>query len=153
MLSLLEEVGEIPFPPYIKSTTATALDYQTVFAKRNGSSQHPQQVYFTENQLRDLEGDKHAITFAWVTLHVGLGTFRPVQEEDIRQHVIHEEYCEYQRNSGSHTKSQRRGSQDYRFRHYCCKDIGEHGNHDENVVQYGKKTLLFLSILVTNSQY
>ncbi|MDD2378869.1 MULTISPECIES: tRNA preQ1(34) S-adenosylmethionine ribosyltransferase-isomerase QueA [Aminobacterium] len=146
VLSLLEEVGEIPFPPYIKSTTATALDYQTVFAKRNGSSAAPTaSLHFTENQLRDLE-DKHGITFAWVTLHVGLGTFRPVQEEDIRQHVIHEEYCEVPEETAALIrKAKEEGRRIIASGTTVARTLESMATHDENVVQYGRKnTSLFI---------
>ena len=101
VLSLLEEIGEIPFPPYIKHTSASSSDYQTVFAKRNGSSAAPTaSLHFTQAQLQHLV-EEHGITLAWVTLHVGLGTFRPVQVSDIRQHNIHKEYCEVPESTAS----------------------------------------------------
>lgn len=93
VLALLEEIGETPLPPYITRSTAPRSAYQTVFAARDGSAAAPTaSLHFTEELLEELRNTL-GISIAWVTLHVGLGTFRPVQCEDIRRHSIHEEFC------------------------------------------------------------
>ncbi len=93
VLPLLERIGSTPLPPYITRSTAPPSAYQTVFARENGSAAAPTaSLHFTENLLEELKG-KRGVTVAWLTLHVGLGTFRPVKAEDIRDHHIHEEYC------------------------------------------------------------
>ena len=93
VLSLLTEIGETPLPPYITRSTAPRSAYQTVFAARDGSAAAPTaSLHFTEELLEELRREI-GLSVAWVTLHVGLGTFRPVQCSDIRKHVIHEEYC------------------------------------------------------------
>ncbi|GAB1427001.1 tRNA preQ1(34) S-adenosylmethionine ribosyltransferase-isomerase QueA [Aminivibrio sp.] len=82
-----------PLPPYITRSTAPPSAYQTVFARENGSAAAPTaSLHFTESLLEELKGER-GVTVAWLTLHVGLGTFRPVKAEDIRDHHIHEEYC------------------------------------------------------------
>ena len=90
---LLQRVGETPLPPYITESTAPASAYQTIFAKRDGSAAAPTaSLHFTEDLLENLRL-RRGVSLAWVTLHVGLGTFRPVITADIRQHRIHEEFC------------------------------------------------------------
>jgi S-adenosylmethionine:tRNA ribosyltransferase-isomerase len=93
VLPLLGEIGETPLPPYITRSTAPASSYQTVFAAKDGSAAAPTaSLHFTEELLRDLR-ETTGVSIGWLTLHVGLGTFRPVQSSDIRAHSIHEEYC------------------------------------------------------------
>ena len=93
VLPLLERIGSTPLPPYITRSTAPASAYQTVFAREDGSAAAPTaSLHFTENLLENLQRER-GVTVAWLTLHVGLGTFRPVKAEDIRNHHIHEEYC------------------------------------------------------------
>ena len=97
VLSFLDEHGIMPLPPYIKNINAdpasTRRDYQTVFALHGGSAAAPTAgLHFTEELLRRVE--ERGVEIAYVTLHVGLGTFRPVKSSDIRQHNIHSEYCD-----------------------------------------------------------
>ncbi|MCL2010278.1 MAG: tRNA preQ1(34) S-adenosylmethionine ribosyltransferase-isomerase QueA [Synergistaceae bacterium] len=95
VLSFLDENGVMPLPPYIKNINMgnARRDYQTVFARRDGSAAAPTAgLHFTEELLRRVE--ERGIEIARVTLHVGLDTFRPVKSSDIRQHRIHSEYCE-----------------------------------------------------------
>jgi len=97
VLSFLDKYGTVPLPPYIKNIktdpVAVRQDYQTVYALHDGSVAAPTAgLHFTEELLRRLE--ERGIRIAHVTLHVGLGTFRPVKSLDIRQHRIHSEYCE-----------------------------------------------------------
>lgn len=91
--ALLDRIGETPLPPYITSSTAPPSAYQTVFARNAGSAAAPTaSLHFTSELLEKLRGEKGVKTGP-LTLHVGLGTFRPVKCADIRDHVIHEEYC------------------------------------------------------------
>ncbi len=91
----IEEAGAMPIPPYLKRD-AEAIDrerYQTVFAKVNGAVAAPTaSLHFTEELLKKIEAK--GIQIAKVLLHVGLGTFRPVEVEDIREHKMHSEYFE-----------------------------------------------------------
>jgi S-adenosylmethionine:tRNA ribosyltransferase-isomerase len=91
-MAFLRLVGHMPLPPYIKRSKAPPEAYQPLFARRDGSVAAPTaSLHFTETLLRRLEERK--VERAWVTLHVGLGTFRPVQAADIREHKMHRELC------------------------------------------------------------
>ncbi|MCI2900573.1 tRNA preQ1(34) S-adenosylmethionine ribosyltransferase-isomerase QueA [Staphylococcus hominis] len=87
----LDELGEMPLPPYIKERLDDPDRYQTVYAKENGSAAAPTAgLHFTDELLQKIK-DK-GVNIAFITLHVGLGTFRPVSVEDINDHEMHSEY-------------------------------------------------------------
>ena len=89
----LDGVGELPLPPYIKETPADPERYQTIYADAPGSVAAPTAgLHFTDRMLDEIRAA--GIGIAWVTLHVGLDTFRPVRGEDIGQHQIHTEWYE-----------------------------------------------------------
>jgi S-adenosylmethionine:tRNA ribosyltransferase-isomerase len=88
----IDEFGETPLPPYIKRSTAPSESYQTVFARISGSAAAPTASLHFTNELLD-KIKKLGVRIAYVTLHVGLGTFRPVRSENIREHVMHSEIC------------------------------------------------------------
>ena len=91
-LEVLEKLGRVPLPPYIKAELQDPERYQTVYAKNPGSAAAPTAgLHFTPQLLRQLE-DK-GVELCYVTLHVGLGTFRPVKEEEIEGHEMHSEFC------------------------------------------------------------
>lgn len=93
LLEVLEELGTMPLPPYIHEKLDDQSRYQTVYAKNVGSSAAPTAgLHFTEKLLDKIK--EKGINIAYVTLHVGLGTFRPVQEENILDHKMHTEYYE-----------------------------------------------------------
>ena len=88
---VLDRLGEMPLPPYITHKLQDKNRYQTVYAKYEGSSAAPTAgLHFTEELLRQIK-DK-GVEIAYVTLHVGLGTFRPVKVENILEHHMHSEY-------------------------------------------------------------
>ena len=88
----MEEWGETPLPPYIRESLGDAERYQTVYAREPGSAAAPTAgLHFTKELLEGLEAQ--GVDLAYVTLHVGLDTFRPVTEEDPRRHRIHREFC------------------------------------------------------------
>lgn len=88
---VLDKLGEMPLPPYITHKLQDKNRYQTVYAKYDGSAAAPTAgLHFTPQLLKDIE-DK-GVKIAYVTLHVGLGTFRPVKEENILDHHMHSEY-------------------------------------------------------------
>lgn len=87
---VLDEAGKMPLPPYITSTLANNDDYQTVYAKERGSAAAPTAgLHFTEELLRRIK--EKGVGYGEVTLHVGLGTFRPVKAEKIEDHLMHGE--------------------------------------------------------------
>lgn len=90
---VLEQLGEMPLPPYITHPLADKNRYQTVYAKYEGSAAAPTAgLHFTKELLQEIQ--ERGISIASVTLHVGLGTFRPVKVEDVTQHHMHSEfYC------------------------------------------------------------
>ena len=89
--SVLDKVGEMPLPPYITSRESERDRYQTVYAKHEGSSAAPTAgLHFTEELLEEIKN--MGVDIVYVTLHVGLGTFRPVKEEIITNHKMHSEY-------------------------------------------------------------
>ena len=90
---ILDQLGEMPLPPYIHEKLRDQGRYQTVYAKQEGSAAAPTAgLHFTPELLQRIK-DK-GVTVVPVLLHVGLGTFRPVKVEDAEKHVMHSEYCE-----------------------------------------------------------
>ena len=91
-LELLERLGKMPLPPYIKEELQDQERYQTVYSRVNGSAAAPTAgLHFTPELLAEIEAK--GVHLAWVTLHVGLGTFRPVKAEEITDHHMHAEFC------------------------------------------------------------
>lgn len=91
--AVLDRLGEMPLPPYIRTPLTDAGRYQTVYAKEPGSAAAPTAgLHFTEALLAQLE--ERGVQLAFVTLHVGLGTFRPVTAERVEDHQMHAEYYE-----------------------------------------------------------
>lgn len=90
---ILDELGQMPLPPYIKEQLDDRERYQTVYAKHEGSAAAPTAgLHFTKELLAEVENKGARI--AYVTLHVGLGTFRPMSSDTIEEHVMHSEYYE-----------------------------------------------------------
>ena len=88
---ILDRLGETPLPPYIHEKLDDSERYQTVYNRERGSAAAPTAgLHFTTEQMRELKN--FGINLGFVTLHVGLGTFRPVQVETIEQHQMHEEF-------------------------------------------------------------
>lgn len=88
---ILDKLGQMPLPPYITHTLKDKNRYQTVYAKHEGSAAAPTAgLHFTKELLQKIE-DK-GVTIANVTLHVGLGTFRPVKVDNVEEHHMHSEY-------------------------------------------------------------
>ena len=88
---VLDKLGEMPLPPYITHKLQDKNRYQTVYAKYEGSAAAPTAgLHFTKELLQQIEAK--GVRLAYVTLHVGLGTFRPVKEDDILDHHMHSEY-------------------------------------------------------------
>ena len=89
--SVLDEVGQMPLPPYIKEKLKDKERYQTVYSKEAGSAAAPTAgLHFTKEMLNDIKN--MGVNIAYVTLHVGLGTFRPVKTDDITDHKMHSEH-------------------------------------------------------------
>lgn len=92
-VEILEKLGTMPLPPYIKEKLEDQSMYQTVYAKELGSAAAPTAgLHFTKELLKKIE--EKGINIVYITLHVGLGTFRPVKVENIKEHKMHSEYYE-----------------------------------------------------------
>ncbi len=88
---ILDKLGEMPLPPYITHKLQDKNRYQTVYAKEEGSAAAPTAgLHFTGDLLQEIE--KKGVSVVYVTLHVGLGTFRPVKEENVLEHHMHSEF-------------------------------------------------------------
>ena len=91
-LEVLEQLGKMPLPPYIKAELADQERYQTVYSREVGSAAAPTAgLHFTTDLLENIRNK--GVKTAFVTLHVGLGTFRPVKAEEISEHHMHSELC------------------------------------------------------------
>ena len=91
-LEVLERLGRMPLPPYIKAELQESERYQTVYSKVTGSAAAPTAgLHFTPELMDTLA--RNGVKLCYVTLHVGLGTFRPVKAENITEHEMHSEYC------------------------------------------------------------
>lgn len=90
---ILASLGEMPLPPYIKEKLEDKERYQTVYSKNDGSAAAPTAgLHFTNELLKEIK--MKGVNIAYITLHVGLGTFRPVKEDNIEDHLMHSEYFE-----------------------------------------------------------
>lgn len=88
---VLDKLGSMPLPPYITETLEDSERYQTVYSKHNGSAAAPTAgLHFTEELMKEISA--RGINIAYITLHVGLGTFRPVKADDILDHEMHSEF-------------------------------------------------------------
>ena len=91
-LEVLERLGKMPLPPYIKTELEDQERYQTVYSRETGSAAAPTAgLHFTEELLDKIA--RKGVKVCYVTLHVGLGTFRPVKCEDVENHEMHSEFC------------------------------------------------------------
>ncbi len=91
-LEVLDRLGQMPLPPYIKEALQDKERYQTVYSRITGSAAAPTAgLHFTRELMDQIQG--MGVKIGYVTLHVGLGTFRPVKEDEITDHDMHSEYC------------------------------------------------------------
>ena len=91
-LEVLDRLGKMPLPPYIRAELQDRERYQTVYSREVGSAAAPTAgLHFTKELLAEIESK--GVSIAYLTLHVGLGTFRPVKEEEIENHLMHAEFC------------------------------------------------------------
>ena len=90
---IIDQLGTLPLPPYVTDSHVEPARYQTIYAEISGAIAAPTAgLHFTDELFQRLQ--EKGIDKAFVTLHVGIGTFRPVETEDITQHVMHNEWCE-----------------------------------------------------------
>lgn len=107
-LEVLERLGKMPLPPYIKAELQDQERYQTVYSREVGSAAAPTAgLHFTQELLEKIRNK--GVNTAFVTLHVGLGTFRPVKAENISEHHMHSEFCMISKETAdilNHTKAE-----------------------------------------------
>ena len=95
---VLDSLGEMPLPPYIHERLEDRERYQTVYSKEKGSAAAPTAgLHFTEELLKEIK--EKGVNIVYLTLHVGLGTFRPVQVDDINDHIMHSEFYQLSKES------------------------------------------------------
>jgi S-adenosylmethionine:tRNA ribosyltransferase-isomerase len=93
LMDVIAKIGQVPTPPYIKTPPKHLEDYQTIYAKRTGSVAAPTAgFHFTPELLQKIK--KQGVNLEFITLHVGIGTFRPIQSDEIEDHEMHEEFVE-----------------------------------------------------------
>ena len=128
---ILDKLGEMPLPPYIKEKLADKERYQTVYSKIEGSAAAPTAgLHFTEELLEKIK--EKGANIAFVTLHVGLGTFRPVSVDNVENHVMHSEYYEIDEKTADLINETKRngkrviavGTTSVRTLETCAKDDG-----------------------------
>lgn len=107
-LEILEQLGKMPLPPYIKAELRDQERYQTVYSRVVGSAAAPTAgLHFTPELLEQVRGI--GVKVCYITLHVGLGTFRPVKAEEIQDHEMHSEFCMIPRETANVINETRRG--------------------------------------------
>ncbi|MDY6227833.1 tRNA preQ1(34) S-adenosylmethionine ribosyltransferase-isomerase QueA [Clostridium sp.] len=107
---VLDELGEMPLPPYITEKLDDKERYQTVYSKEKGSAAAPTAgLHFTKELLAEIKAK--GVNIAYLTLHVGLGTFRPVKVDDINEHIMHSEFYHLDKeNADLINETKRRGN-------------------------------------------
>ena len=128
LMEILNELGEMPLPPYIHEQLKDKERYQTVYAKNIGSAAAPTAgFHFTEDLLKKIK--EKGIKIVNVTLHVGLGTFRPVQVLDVTKHEMHSEY--------------------YQMSKYTAEVLNESKNNNKRIIAVGTTSTRVLETIVS----
>ena len=155
----LSEVGQVPLPPYIHEKLKNKERYQTVYAKTEGSSAAPTAgLHFTQELLKKIK--EKGVQIVEVLLHVGLGTFRPVKEDNILSHEMHSEYIEMSEDNAkilNSAKSDGRrviavGTTSVRVLESCANENGEviAQKRDTNIFIYPSYKFKVVDALITN---
>jgi len=141
---LLEEIGEMPLPHYIEEQQKDTSRYQTVYAKNDGSVAAPTAgLHFTQELLEEIKS--RGVNIATVTLHVGIGTFRPVKEDDITQHHMHSEYCRIEPEVADIiNKTKEAGGRVIAVGTTSCRTIESRSNGQGGVLAGAGKTDIFI---------
>jgi len=141
---LLEEIGTMPLPHYIEEEQEDTTRYQTVYAKNDGSVAAPTAgLHFTDELLDDIRN--MGVNIAQVTLHVGLGTFRPVKEDDITKHLMHSEYCRIEPEVADLiNQTKKNGGRVVAIGTTSCRTIESRANENGEVVAGSGKTDIFI---------
>lgn len=143
-LEVLESLGRMPLPPYIKAELEDQERYQTVYSKVVGSAAAPTAgLHFTQELLDDIQ--KMGVKICYVTLHVGLGTFRPVKEEEVLDHEMHSEYCVIsQETADTINETKRNGGRVICVGTTSCRTLESWSDEDGTVQARGGWTSIFI---------
>ena len=143
-LEVLAELGKMPLPPYIREELEDGERYQTVYSKINGSAAAPTAgLHFTPELLQQIE--EKGVRLAYVTLHVGLGTFRPVKADEITDHHMHSEFCEiYQETADVLNETRRQGGRIVCVGTTSCRTIESLANDNGTFVERSGWTEIFI---------
>lgn len=143
-LEVLERLGQMPLPPYIKEKLEDPERYQTVYSRQVGSAAAPTAgLHFTKELLAQIE--TLGVKVCYVTLHVGLGTFRPVKEEDLTHHDMHSEYCVIpQETADIINETKRNGGRVICVGTTSCRTIESWANEDGTMEARGGWTKIFI---------
>lgn len=153
--------GQIPLPPYIRqghSAESDSKSYQTVFAKHPGAVAAPTAgLHFTERLLKGL--NDQGVDQTWITLHVGLGTFRPVQTQDIRTHVMHAETFIITPEAAEKLNKTPKGKRQICVGTTCCRTLESastvegkiiSGEHETDIFIYPGYQFKYVRSMITN---
>lgn len=134
---ILDKLGEMPLPPYITEKLEDKNRYQTIYAKYDGSAAAPTAgLHFTKELLNKIE--EKGVEIAYVTLHVGLGTFRPVKEDNILDHKMHVEYCNVKKEEADKiNKAKKAGNKVIAVGTTSCRTLESFG--ENGILNYGSK--------------
>ena len=143
-LEILEQLGRMPLPPYIKEELQDQERYQTVYSKVSGSAAAPTAgLHFTPELLKQIED--MGVRLAYVTLHVGLGTFRPVKVDDVEHHDMHSEYCIIPPETAQIiNETKRNGGRVICVGTTSCRTVESYANEDGTVRADGGWTKIFI---------
>lgn len=143
-IEILEKLGRMPLPPYIHEELEDSERYQTVYSKELGSAAAPTAgLHFTPELLEKLEN--MGVSLAYVTLHVGLGTFRPVKEDDIEDHDMHSEYCVItQETADKINKTRKSGGRVIAVGTTSCRTIESVAGEDGHIDPWSGWTNIFI---------
>ena len=143
-LETLERLGKMPLPPYIKAELEDSERYQTVYSKVAGSAAAPTAgLHFTPELLGQIQA--MGVRVCYVTLHVGLGTFRPVKAENLDEHEMHSEYCVIpQETADMVNKTKRRGGRGICVGTTSCRTIESWSDEDGTLKASAGWTNIFI---------
>lgn len=143
--NLLDELGETPLPPYIHKKLDNPSDYQTVYALNNGSAAAPTAgLHFTEELLNKIR--QKGVDIVPITLHVGLGTFRPVKAERIEEHNMHSEYYYVSENSAERiNKARKQGGRICCVGTTCVRTLESVADSNGTIIPGSGETNIFIT--------
>lgn len=143
-LEVLERLGKMPLPPYIREELEDGERYQTVYSKVVGSAAAPTAgLHFTEELLKQVKAN--GVKVCYVTLHVGLGTFRPVKADNLDEHEMHSEYCMISRETAEMiNQTKQEGGRVICVGTTSCRTIESWANEDGTMEEKAGWTNIFI---------